>query len=135
MLGWRQVVMPEDPPFEAEYDDLRRRLFAKYRQPVPDEFSQVRGGGAAAAAEGAEGGAQAGYSAASRTTEADEAQDATSLRRALDKRLFLLIRAAGGAAGDSSLRTCNPANAPPDWSVHACMHACMARAAAPCTGL
>lgn len=87
----RQVVVPDDLQFEVDYHDLKERLFSKYRQPVPEEFASVRGGGVE---EGAEG-AQAGFTPAPTTTEADEANDRTSLRRALDKRLFLLIKARG----------------------------------------
>lgn len=87
----RQVVIPDDLRFEVDYHQLKERLFNKYRQPVPEEFASVRGG---SAEEGTEGG-QAGFVPAAVTTEADEANDTTSLRRALDKRLFLLIKARG----------------------------------------
>ena len=82
--------MPDDPPWELEYDALRQHLFARHRQPVPDEFAQLRGTEADAADSG-----QSGFAPAPRVTEADDAGDAKSLRRALDKRLFLLIRTPG----------------------------------------
>ena len=88
----RQVVVPDDLQFEVDYHDLKERLFHKYRQPVPEEFASVRGG---STEEGTEGG-PAGFTPAPTITEADEANDTTSLRRALDKRLFLLIKARGG---------------------------------------
>ena len=85
-----QVVMPDDPPWELEYDALRQHLFVGHRRPVPDDFAQLRGTEADVADSG-----QSGFLPAPRVTEADEAGDVKSLRRTLDKRLFLLIKTSG----------------------------------------
>lgn len=85
--------MPEDPLYEIEYHELKERLFSKYRRELPSEFTKVTGGESGDTPEGDAG--DTSFSFASRITEADEQNDVKSLRRALHKRLFFLVRSKG----------------------------------------
>lgn len=85
--------MPEDPLFEIQYHELKERLFSKYRRELPSEFTKVAGGDSGEPQDGEA--AQSSFTPASTVTEADENHDVKSLRRALDKRLFFLVRSKG----------------------------------------
>jgi large subunit ribosomal protein L46 len=87
------VVVPEDPLFEIQYHELKERLFSKYRRELPSEFTKVAGGDSGEPQDGEA--AQSSFTPASTVTEADENHDVKSLRRALDKRLFFLVRSKG----------------------------------------
>lgn len=89
----RQVIVPPEPLFEIQYHELKERLFSKYRVELPSEFTKVMGGESSEVPEGET--AESRFTPAPRTTEADEKNDIKSLQRALDKRLFFLIRSKG----------------------------------------
>ncbi len=89
--------MPKEPLFEVEYHELKERLFSKYRRELPSEFTKVAGGDSADSAEGEAG--ESSFTPAPLVTEADEKHDVRSLHRALDKRLFFLVRSRGAHAG------------------------------------
>jgi hypothetical protein len=90
-LFYLQVVIPEDPPFELEYHTLREHLHNKYRRELPEEFTKVGGGDYTEGANDRE----PAFTPASCTTEADKKNDVRSLQRALDRRLFFLVKSRG----------------------------------------
>lgn len=99
--AYLQVVIPDDPLFEVQYHLLKEHLFSKYRRPLPDEFSSKSGGGDFLP--GSDGSETAAFTPAPRITEADEQNDTRSLRRALDKRLFFLVKSKGDILASPNL--------------------------------
>ncbi len=83
--------MPEVPDWEAEHLAWQLELQNKYNKELPEEFTK---GKTTYEAEDGEGGTQQ-WQPASRETEADVAMDTKSLRRRLDRRLFLLVKSKG----------------------------------------
>ncbi|BDA44260.1 probable 39S ribosomal protein L46, mitochondrial at C-terminar half [Coccomyxa sp. Obi] len=94
------VVVPEEPLFEVQYHELRERLFSKYRRELPSEFTKVAGGDSADSAEGEAG--ESSFTPAPLVTEADEKHDVKSLHRALDKRLFFLVKSRGADGSEEA---------------------------------
>lgn len=99
--AYLQVVVPDDPLFEVQYHLLKEHLFSKYRRPLPDEFSSKSGG--VDFLPGSDGSETAAFTPAPRITEADEQNDTRSLRRALDKRLFFLVKSKGDILASPNL--------------------------------
>lgn len=78
------VVIPKIDPVVFAFQEFSFRWRQQYRKPYPDEFlnkSETRG----------KGNYQVEYEPAPRITEADKNNDKRSLKRALDRRLYLLI--------------------------------------------
>ncbi|XP_047310497.1 54S ribosomal protein L17, mitochondrial [Impatiens glandulifera] len=78
------VVIPKIDPVLYAFQDFSFQWRQQYRKPYPDEFlnkSEARG----------KGNYQVEYVPAPRITEADKNNDKRSLKRALDRRLYLLV--------------------------------------------
>lgn len=85
------VIMPELPDWESDYIAWQLEMQNKGNKELPEEFIK---GKTIYEQEDGEGLAQR-WQPAPRETEADVAMDTTSLRRRLDQRLFLLVKAKG----------------------------------------
>ena len=82
--------MPEEPEWELQHREWQFKLRNRQSKELPKEFTES---GTAYEREGQ--GVTDQWTPAPRETEADAAGDTTSLRRRLDRRLFLLVRAKG----------------------------------------
>lgn len=78
------VILPKLKPVEAAFKEFSFQWRHQYRRQYPDEFFQR------SAAKGKDD-AQVDYVPAPRVTEADKSNDKRSLKRALDRRLYLII--------------------------------------------
>lgn len=96
--------MPPEPLFEVQYHELKERLFSKYRRELPSEFTKVAGGDSGDSAEGEAGGSS--FTPAPLVNDSDEKHDVKSLHRALDKRLFFLVRSRGTHASAPLFASC-----------------------------
>ena len=113
LLTWlprSQVVTPEPPAWEVEYESWRATTAAAARgKAYPDELAA----GAVAGLGGLQALDSATWTPAPRRTAADKAGDEASLERALDSRLFFVL---GGAGGGS------PVAGNADWHLPAALH-------------
>ncbi|KAK9834148.1 hypothetical protein WJX81_002814 [Elliptochloris bilobata] len=109
------VITPDLPAWEVEYQEWKQARDYTFRQPMPMELTEMRNLGGAGGEEeededdddeeeeeeedeDEEGGSsnrKQRYEPAPRRTAADEFGDVRSLERALDQRLFMLVRTAG----------------------------------------
>lgn len=85
------VVIPKIDPVVYAFQEFSFRWGQQYRREYPESLlkkSDARG----------QGDHQFDYTPASRNTEADKANDKRSLERALDRRLYLLVRSTSNGA-------------------------------------
>ena len=82
--------MPEAPVWESDYLAWQAEIQARESKELPEEFTQEK-----MVFEQEGEGSVNRWQPAPRETEADAANDTRSLRRKLDQRLFLLVKAKG----------------------------------------
>ena len=85
-----QVVIPEDPPWEIEYQEWQEQLQRRYQKPLPKDFEDVDKGSTLGPED---------FQPGPRITEADHTGDTKSLERKLDRRLFLMLKPKGERTG------------------------------------